>query len=212
MVSGIYAITDSRLLPGNRLYDGVLQALRGGIRWIQYRDKTAEPTELTDRAEQLARLCHEFGARIIINDSIEAALLAGADGVHLGTGDDSITAARARLGPDAVIGATCHDRLSLAHQAQIDGASYVAFGRFYPSATKPSASPADINLLGEARAQIHCPIVAIGGVTQDNMAPLITRGAHAIALSNELFSAPDIECKAKSLIAAFKQMEASHLS
>ncbi len=210
MISGIYAITDPRLLPGDRLYAGVLAALRGGVRWFQYRDKISAVEERAARAEKLVHLCQDFNAHLIINDGVELALHSRAAGVHLGTGDEPVSVARNCLGPSAIIGATCHDDLLRAAFSRSEGADYVAFGRFYPSATKPLAPPAAPEFLRKARQQIQCPIVAIGGITQDNMAPLVACGADAIALCHELFTAPDIEQKARCLIAAFKQAEIAH--
>ncbi len=207
MISGIYAITDPQLLPGDRLFDGVQAALQGGIRWFQYRDKLSTAEERAVNAARLVSLCRDFDAHVIINDSVELARHSGAAGVHLGTEDGPVSLARTRLGPAAVIGATCHDDLPRALQARSDGADYVAFGRFFPSATKPLAPPATVELLRAARQQLGCPIVAIGGITQDNMADLIAGGANAIALCHELFTAPDIEHKARSLTVAFKQAE-----
>lgn len=204
-VHGIYAITDPALLPDERLFTGVEQALAGGIRWIQYRDKTATTEQQLRRAKELVRICGDYEAHLIVNDEINVALESGATGVHLGQDDDSINLARQRLGATAVIGATCHDRLATAVHAHRQGASYVAFGRFFPSATKPEAPCAPMDILQEATAEIPCPVVAIGGITPDNMQDVIRGGAHAIALCHSLFAGHDINRTARRLVELFHE-------
>lgn len=204
-VQGIYAITDPALLPGKRLFSGVEQALAGGIRVIQYRDKGATPEQKLQRAKELVRICRDYEAHLIINDGINLAAESDAAGVHLGQNDDSVRLARQQLGDTAIVGATCHDRLALAVQAHQQGASYVAFGRFFPSATKPEAPCAPIDILQEAIAQIPCPIVAIGGINADNMQNVIRAGAQAIALCHSLFAGHDIDRTARRLVKLFHE-------
>ncbi|ACO77166.1 thiamine-phosphate pyrophosphorylase [Azotobacter vinelandii CA] len=185
---GLYAITDSRLLADGRLLPYVEAALRGGARLLQYRDKSDEDARRLREAEALRDLCLRYGAQLIVNDDLELAARLGV-GLHLGQQDGSLSAARALLGPKAIIGATCHGQLELAEQAAADGASYLAFGRFFDSSTKPGAPPASLELLERARARFPQPLVAIGGVTLDNAPELIRRGAAMIAVINALFAA-----------------------
>ncbi len=187
---GLYAITDSQLLEGGRLLPYVEAALRGGARLLQYRDKSNDAARRLREAEALAELCLRHGARLIINDDLELATRLGV-GLHLGQEDGSLSAARALLGREAIIGATCHARLELAEQARRDGASYLAFGRFFNSQTKPGAPAATPELLDEARARFRLPLVAIGGVTLDNAPGLIARGASLVAVIHALFAAPN---------------------
>src|SRR5690554_5961434 len=202
-VTGIYAVTDPVLLPGDRLFSGVTQALEGGVRLIQYRDKTATWDQQLQRASALVRICRDHDAQLIVNDGIRLALESGAAGVHLGQEDDSITLARQRLGRTALIGATCHDQVSLAQRACMQGASYVAFGRFFPSETKPDAPCAPIAVLQQAINRVPCPTVAIGGITADNMPDIIRHGAHAVALCHSLFARNDIGQTARRLVEIF---------
>lgn len=204
-VRGIYAITDPVLLPGQRLYSGVEQALAGGIRLIQYRDKAAAWDQQLRRTKELMRICQDYEAQLIVNDNVNLAYECGATGVHLGQGDESIAVARQQLGVSALIGITCHDQLALARLAHQQGASYVAFGRFFPSATKPEAPCAPIGILQEALHQIPCPVVAIGGLSSENMQKVICAGAHAVALCNSLFADHDINLKARRLVELFHE-------
>jgi len=198
-LAGLYAITDAELMPNDRqLLDSVAAALRGGARILQYRDKSTDAEKRLRQARALAALCHEHGVALLINDDVELALACAADGVHLGQQDGSLAAARERLGERAIIGITCHDRLELALAAEQGGADYVAFGAFFPSTTKPDAKPAPLGLLREARARLHCPIVAIGGLSMDNAGQVIQAGADMIAVIHALFAHEDIEAQARA--------------
>jgi thiamine-phosphate pyrophosphorylase len=189
---GLYAITDPRLCRGPGLLEAVAAAIAGGARVIQYRDKGTDGERRLAEASELALLCRRHGVPLIVNDDVELAAAAGADGVHLGRDDPRIAAARARLGAGALIGVSCYDRLDLALEAQAAGADYVAFGRFFPSNSKPLAVPADLPLLRAARPMIHLPIAAIGGITPDNGGPLVTAGADLLAVIQGVFGAGDV--------------------
>ncbi len=186
--SAIYAITDSKLMPGELLFEKAEAALKAGIGCLQYREKSADPVEKKQRAERLLTLCRQYNTPLIINDDLELALEIDADGVHLGQSDGSLTDARARLGVDKILGATCHASLELAQQAQDAGADYLAFGRFFPSATKPDAPPAPLELIAEAKARFQRPIVVIGGIDQSNADVVFAQGADMIAVVNSLFA------------------------
>jgi len=201
---GLYAITDSELLKG-KLLPYVEAALKGGVKLLQYRDKSSDDARRLREAEALRELCNRYGAALIINDDAELAARLGV-GLHLGQGDGSLSVARALLGRKAIIGGTCHGQLALAETAAKEGASYVAFGRFFNSTTKPGAPAADLDLLDAARAQITLPIVAIGGVTLDNAPALIAHGASMVAVVHGLFgadSADEVERRARAFSALF---------
>lgn len=196
---GLYAITDSELLKG-RLLPYVEAALKGGATLLQYRDKSSDNARRLREAETLRELCNRYGAALIINDDAELAARLGV-GLHLGQTDGSLSAARALLGRQAIIGGTCHAQLELAEAAAKEGASYVAFGRFFNSNTKPGAPAATVELLDQAKARINLPIVAIGGVTLDNAPALIERGASMVAVVHALFaadSAAEVERRARA--------------
>ena len=184
----LYLITDSQLLAG-RLLPAVEQALIGGAKLIQYRDKSTDTAKRLHEAQQLKDLCQCYNVPLIINDNLELAAQLGV-GVHLGQQDGSIALARQRLGQDAIIGATCHNSLEFAKQAATQGASYLAFGAFYPSSTKPLAQAADLQTLTQAKQLFSLPVVAIGGITLDNARPLIDAGADYLAVISDIFALP----------------------
>jgi thiamine-phosphate pyrophosphorylase len=197
-MSILYAITDSHLMTGETLFTGVTAALEGGCRLVQYRDKSSETERRTAEASRLLKICRNYGATLLINDDVHLAKKIGAHGVHLGQTDGSPMAARALLGANAIIGVTCHASLALAQQAVSNGANYVAFGRFFPSHTKPDASPAPLSLLHDARLQLgDIPIVAIGGITLKNAQEVLTAGASMLAVSHSLFAAADVSQQAR---------------
>lgn len=184
---GLYAITDSQLLAG-KLLDYVEAALEGGLTLLQYRDKSSDEARRLREAEALRDLCARYNTRLIINDDAELAARLGV-GVHLGQTDGPLTPARALLGPKAIIGSTCHSQINLAEQAAKEGASYVAFGRFFNSSTKPGAPTATLDVLDQARSQLKLPVCVIGGITLENAAPLVAHGADLLAVVHGLFGA-----------------------
>ncbi|MDZ5109242.1 thiamine phosphate synthase [Pseudomonas putida] len=201
---GLYAITDSQLLAG-RFLSHVEAALEGGMCLLQYRDKSDDAARRLREAEGLLKLCERYGTQLLINDDAELAARLGV-GVHLGQTDGPLTPARALLGRQAIIGSTCHASLELATQAANEGASYVAFGRFFNSVTKPGAPAANIELLEQARAQVKLPIAVIGGITLDNAAPLVAHGADLLAVIHGLFgadSAQEVTRRARAFNALF---------
>ncbi|OCT34550.1 thiamine phosphate synthase [Pseudomonas putida] len=201
---GLYAITDSQLLAG-RFLSHVEAALEGGVCLLQYRDKGDDAARRLREAEALMQLCERYGTQLIINDDAELAARLGV-GVHLGQTDGPLTPARALLGRNAIIGSTCHASLDLAAQAASEGASYVAFGRFFNSLTKPGASAASLDLIEQARAQVKLPIAVIGGITLDNAAPLVAHGADLLAVIHGLFgadSAQEVTRRARAFNALF---------
>jgi thiamine-phosphate pyrophosphorylase len=201
MNSPLYAITDSQLLPGDKLFEAVAAALNGGCKLVQYRDKTTDHARRLSEAKSLLALCQRHQAQLIINDDVSLARDSGAQGVHLGQGDTSPVAARIILGSSAIIGVTCHDSLSLAEQAINNTANYIAFGRFFSSHTKPGAGHAPISLISEARQQFpNTPIVVIGGITPENGKQLLDAGADMLAVCHSLFAADDIIAQTQKLI------------
>ncbi|MCY1414295.1 Thiamine-phosphate synthase [compost metagenome] len=204
---GLYAITDSQLLAGKFL-PYVEAALDGGVTLLQYRDKSSDEARRLREAEALRSLCERYKTQLIINDDAELAARLGV-GVHLGQTDGPLTPARTLLGRQAIIGSTCHGQLDLAKQAATEGASYVAFGRFFNSNTKPGAPTASLELLDQARAQLKLPIAVIGGITLDNARPLIDHGADLLAVIHALFSADstqEVTRRARAFNALFESV------
>jgi len=205
-LQGLYAITDPTLLPGTKLIEAVEQALLGGASIIQYRDKTATEVELIRRAEDLASCCREFKRPLIINDRVDICKRVKASGVHLGQSDNAVLDARQQLGSTAIIGATCHNSITFAEKAKQDGASYVAFGRFFNSQSKQHAHPAELSILEHATRTISLPKVAIGGINLDNGQSVLAHGADMIAVIHALFAADDITAQASAFSKLFKHL------
>ena len=196
VISGLYAITPEEPDTAELLRQ-VRLALAGGAIILQYRNKLGNAITRLEQATALRQLTCEFDVPLIINDDAALAMQVGADGVHLGGEDGSVAVARALLGSKKMIGVSCYNRLSLAHQAASQGADYVAFGAFFVSTVKPCAPVATLALLRQAHREIDLPLVAIGGITVQNGASLLTAGASALAVISALFSAEDIELAAR---------------
>ncbi len=199
---GLYVITDP-VYCGEDLVNKVTAAISGGANIIQYRNKTADIATQYREAGLLAKLCKQQQRTFLINDDVELAIKVDADGVHLGQSDDDIRFARKQLGANKIIGITCHQDLALAIDAQQQGADYVAFGRFFPSQTKPDAPAADIDWLPAARKKLSVPVAAIGGITLDNAADLLVAGADMLAVIHAVMAQRDIHAAAKSFSELF---------
>lgn len=201
-IAGLYAITPDEP-DSEALAHKVRMALAGGARVVQYRNKSADARLRHEQAAALFALCRDAGALFIVNDDVDLALAIGADGVHLGREDADTAGARTRLPQGSLVGASCYASLDRAVAACRAGASYVAFGSAFPSATKPEAPGAPLSLYREARRRLDCPVVAIGGITPANARSVIEAGAHAIAVISALFDAPDIEQRARDFARLF---------
>ena len=204
LISGLYAITPDELDTADLLRK-VRPALQGGVRVLQYRNKAADAELRLYQAHALRQLAIEFDAIFIVNDDAQLAAQVDADGVHLGGEDGSVAAARAVLGKQKIIGVSCYNRASLAIDAVRQGADYVAFGAFFSSSVKPEAVPADIGLLHTARRELEVPVVAIGGITQQNGAALIAAGADALAVISALWNAAETRIAAQEFSNLFEQ-------
>lgn len=202
---GLYVITDYQLTQQHSLSlpEMVMAAIEGGARIVQYRDKQQSYPHRYEQAAQLCELCHKQGVLFIVNDDVKLAKYIDADGVHLGQTDATFTQTREMLGMDKLIGISCHDDLALALQAEQQGADYIALGRFFPSNTKPHATPATIKTLQVAASQLRIPIVAIGGITPENGGHLLRNGADMLAVIHGIFARPDITAAAKQYCSLF---------
>lgn len=189
-IHGLYAVTPDEC-DTDSLVAKVEAALRGGIHMLQYRNKQADHKLQTQQARAILPLCRHYGVPLIINDSIKLCLALDAEGVHLGAEDGSLAVARERLGSDKILGASCYNRIDLALAAQDAGADYAAFGACFVSGTKPTAIAAPLDLFARARPLVTIPLVAIGGINEQNVGQVIRAGANAIAVVGALFNPPD---------------------
>ena len=194
---GLYAITPDGI-EQVQLLTRVQAALRGGVRMLQYRDKTRDAAQQAGIARTLCALCRRYDACFMVNDDLALALGVDADGVHLGADDGDLATARQALGPRKLLGVSCYADFALAGAAVAAGADYVAFGAVYPSPTKPQALPAPLSLFRRCRDELGVPACAIGGITRSNAPALLAAGADLLAVITDLFAASDIESRARS--------------
>ena len=192
---GLYAVTPDDGRSPQALLDAVTAVLRGGAAVLQYRCKS--PQRRRNEAPALREACRQAGVPFIVNDDLELAAALAADGVHLGREDASAAAARLRLAPGVVVGISCYDSPQRAIEARREGADYVAFGRFFPSRTKPHAPPARLQTLATARTLLDIPIVVIGGITSGNGVALLQAGADLLAVIDGVFGTADPETAAR---------------
>ncbi|WP_223486576.1 thiamine phosphate synthase [Stenotrophomonas indicatrix] len=198
---GVYLITPDE--PDTaRLLARTAPLLAAGATWLQYRNKSASDALRREQATALQDLCAAHGVPLIVNDDPALAQAIGAAGVHLGGTDGDIGAARSLLGPDAIIGASCYDQLANAERAVAAGASYVAFGAFFPTTTKVTSSRAHPDLLRQSAA-LGVPRVAIGGLSPDNVGPIIDAGADLLAVVSGIYAAQDPVATQRAYLARF---------
>lgn len=163
----------------------------GDVACVQLRLKDVSDAAVTAAAQALIPIAHAHDVAFLINDRPDLALNVGADGVHIGQQDAPYAEARSLLGPDAIIGVTCHDSRHLAMEAGEYGADYVAFGAFYETATKDAISRTEPEILSWWQRLFEIPCVAIGGITPQNAAPLVAAGADFLAVSSSVWSYPN---------------------
>jgi thiamine-phosphate pyrophosphorylase len=209
-VAGLYAVTPD-IDDTPELLAKVEAALAGGARLLQYRNKTASSALRLVQGRALLALCWEYQVPLIINDHLDLALALDAHGLHVGAADGSAVEARKRLGPHKMLGVSCYGRMENALAATAAGATYVAFGGFFPSKVKPGAARTPIGLLREAKRQLKLPVVAIGGITPENAPQLLEAGAHSVAVISALFGASDVKLAAQRFghLFARRQREAA---
>ena len=187
----LYAVTDRAWTGKQSLDEQVEEALQGGVTLVQLREKRLSKEQLIEEARRITALCHRYGVPLIVNDDYEAALAAGADGVHVGIEDTPVTAIRARAGKDFIIGATAKT-VEQAQRAEREGADYLGVGAVFPSPTKQSAIRITNGQLREICASVTIPAVAIGGITQKNVASLKGSDMAGIAVVSAIFGADNI--------------------
>jgi thiamine-phosphate pyrophosphorylase len=167
-------------------------ALDAGAALVQYRHKSADAPLRLEQARVLRRLCRQRRVPFIVNDHVDLCRELDADGVHVGGTDLSVAEARLAVGPGKIVGASCYGDLQRAIEAERAGASYVAFGGFYPSRVKRYEVSTPAAIVTTALAAVQVPMVVIGGMTPENAAPLVERGAHMVAAISSVYGADDV--------------------
>lgn len=202
--AGLYAITPDTN-DTTYLCKIVEQVLEGGAACVQYRNKATDQSLRLEQAIQLHHLCQQYDVPLIINDDMDLALEIDAEGLHVGADDITVPLARKYLADDKIIGVSCYNQIDRAVTAQVQGASYIAFGAFFPSATKINAVRAGIELLQAAKDLIRIPVVAIGGINQQNASILLHSGCSAIAVCQGLFTSDDVCAATRKFNRLFNQ-------
>jgi len=186
-LSGLYAITDEKLTPDESVFSQVEECLSAGVSIVQYRNKTKTDDEVEDVCRALQALCQQHSAIFIIDDRPYLAQKIKADGLHIGKNDMSLYEAR-KIFKDGVIGVSCYGSIAKAQQAQNEGATYVAFGSFFHSPTKPQSGIIPQKVLQKAQQRIDIPICAIGGIDQKNICEIAQHKPQMISVVSAVFA------------------------
>ena len=196
----LYLITDRHQTAGRTLPAVVADALAGGVKAVQLREKDLPARQLLELALELRGLTRRYGARLLINDRVDVALAVDADGVHLGAAGITVAAARRILGSDKLIGYSAHG-VAEALAAQRDGADFVTFGPVYHTPSKaPYGPPLGVDRLAEAAAALAVPVFALGGVVVHTIPEVIAAGASGIALISAIISSPDPQSSSRTIL------------
>jgi thiamine-phosphate pyrophosphorylase len=202
---GLYAITDAALISRERFAETVEAAVRSGATMVQLREKDIPAEEVARLGKELLAVTRQYGALLIVNDHPSVALEIGADGVHVGRDDPPVAEARALLGPNIIIGASCYGDVDKAVEAEQAGADYVAFGTPFPSPTKVKRTDISLDIFQAAKQRVNVPIFAIGGININNAAQVIGAGADGIAVVSGIFAASDVGAAAQALARLFEE-------
>lgn len=194
----LYAITDRHWLNGRSLYEVVKESLEGGVTFLQLREKQLDEEHFLEEAKELQGLCSEYNVPFIINDNVDIALAMNADGVHIGQSDMEMKEAREKLGSDKIIGVSAHTKEE-ALLAQAQGADYLGVGAVFPTSSKDDAESVSYETLKEICDVVSIPVVAIGGITKDNLHQLSGSGISGISVISAIYAQPDIKEAAREL-------------
>jgi thiamine-phosphate pyrophosphorylase len=200
----LYVIIDTQTLDFKDEVDATSKAIHGGARIIQLRDKHYDHRKLLILAQKMKALCQKNNALFIVNDYLDIALAADADGLHIGQEDLPLPVVRKELPIDKIIGCSVHT-IAQALKAQAEGADYIGTGSIFPTATKDSVTTIDIEQLKQIKQAVSIPLVAIGGINQDNMARVIAAGADAAAVISAVLKQDNIEQATRQLIKEIEQ-------
>ena len=187
----LYAITDRTWLNGGSLYEAVEESLKGGVTCLQLREKKLNAERFLEEAQQLKPLCHGYGIPLIINDNVEIALKSDADGVHIGQGDDDVFKTRARIGRDKILGVSASTVME-ALEAERASADYLGVGAIFPTNSKSDVESVSLDTLKAICNAVSIPVVAIGGITLENISLLNGSGICGIAVISAIYAQKDI--------------------
>lgn len=201
----LYAVTDRHWLGEETLYEQVEKALKGGATFIQLREKELDTEHFLEEAKEIQKLCKEYQVPFVINDNVEIAARIDADGVHVGQSDMEAGDVRAKLGPDKIIGVSAQT-VEQALLAQKHGADYLGVGAVFPTGSKADAVEVEHTVLREICEAVDIPVIAIGGITKDNVKELSGSGICGIAVISAIFGQKDIEEATKELRARTEEM------
>ena len=203
----LYAVTDRAWArDSDHLLDQIEAAVRGGATFVQLREKELDPRAFLSEARWVVDLCHRLGVRCVINDNVDVALLSGADGVHVGQEDMACEKARALLGAQRIIGVSAHNTEE-ALAAEAAGADYLGSGAAFPTDTKDvSGHYVTREGFRAITSAVSIPVVAIGGITKENVSSLRGCGLAGAAVVSALFAQPDVEAAARELLPLCKAL------
>ena len=208
-LTGLYVIIDTELLGLKDEVKAASKAIRGGARIIQLRDKHHSKGELLAVAQKLKDLCHKSDALLIINDHLDIALAAGADGLHIGQTDLPLSVVRRELPIDKIVGCST-TTLAQAQEAEAEGADYIAVGSIFPSPTKGSTTVVGLEGLRQIRHGISIPLVAIGGINKDNIAQVMAAGADSAAVISAVLAQQNVKTATRQLVREIEQKAENH--
>lgn len=201
----LYAVTDRSWLGGESLCSQVEKALKGGATFIQLREKELDEAHFLKEAKEIRELCKRYHVPFVINDNVGIALDAGADGVHVGQSDMEAGDVRAKLGPDKIVGVSVQT-VEQALLAQERGADYLGVGAVFPTGSKADASDVSHEMLKEICSAVDIPVIAIGGISTDNVQKLAGNGLCGVAVISAIFAKKDIKGAARELKELVKKM------
>lgn len=182
-LNGLCFITDNT--SGLPFEDITTMVLRGGVKWVQYRDKVRSRREIYEEAVRLRKSTKDYNAILIVNDYTDIAYCVNADGVHLGQDDLPLKGARRIIGKKKIIGISTHN-LEQAIEAERDGADYIGFGPVFQTMTKDAGEPKGTDMLREVKTKVKIPVVAIGGINLENIMSVLDTGIDAIAVASAI--------------------------
>ena len=194
----LYAVTDRAWLGERTLYEVVEEALSGGATTVQLREKELDDPAFLDEALALTALCDRYSVPLIINDNVDVAVKCGAQGVHIGQHDMPAAEVRKMIGPELILGVSAQT-VEQAVQAEKDGADYLGVGAVFSTSTKLDADDVSFETLRAICDAVSIPVVAIGGITKDNIAKLKGSGIDGIAVVSAIFAAPDVRKASEEL-------------